>query len=118
MYHDGYGGPVLQGHGNFGPDDCILSPNGFALASYFRSDNAGPPDNATEVRSVVDYVQRLFPNARVLLSSFAQFAEVALTPAVVGQLPVFEADWGDQWLTGTRYEPDSLAAHLIGVFYE
>ena len=111
LYHDGYGGPVLQGHGTYGVDDCLLSPNGVALASYFRSDNAGPPESVAEVQEVIDSVQKLFPNARVVPSSFDRFAEEALPPSVAAQLPVFDSDWGDQWLTGTSTDPRRLATY-------
>ena len=104
MYHDGYGGPFLQEFGpvfdRYGADDCIVSSNGVALASYFRSDNAGPPDTLAEVKAVVAAVRKIFPNAKVLGSSFDKFAAEALTPSVISALPVFDQDWGDQWLTG------------------
>ncbi len=92
MYHDGYGGPFLSPLENYtyGSDDCIISSNGVALASYFRSDNAGPPDTLEEVKKVVAAVRKIFPNATVLGSSFDGFATQALTPDVVNNLPVFD----------------------------
>ena len=61
-----------------------------ALASYFRSDNAGPPDTLDEVKKVVGAVRTIFPNATVLGSSFDRFAADALTPGVISSLPVFD----------------------------
>lgn len=82
-----------------------------ALASYFRSDNAGPPDTLGEIKAVVAAVRKIFPNAKVLGSSFDKFAEEALTPSVISALPVFDLDWGDQWLTGMSTDPYRLAAY-------
>ena len=114
LYHDGYGGPFLQDPllGNTGgADDCIVSPNGVALASYFRSDNAGPPSSKGEVMRVMKATQKLFRNAKVVPSSFDAFAEAALPPSVTTALPVFEQDWGDQWLTGVSTDPTRLSVY-------
>ncbi len=102
VYHDGYGGYASR-------DTCVVSPNGVALASYYRSDNAGPPQTLAEIRGVFDQVRRIFPNATVRASSISSWAAEALTPAVVAQLPVTTRDWGDAWITGVSTDPWRLA---------
>ncbi len=109
LWHDGYGGYSER-------SSCIISPNGVALASYFRTDNAGPPDNTTEVQNVFDQVRRVFPHATsVVASSFGEFAAQALTPDVVAALPTSSLDWGDQWITGVATDPRRLAEYRVMV---
>jgi len=55
-----------------------VSDNGVALASYFRSDNAGPPESIGEINAIFDRVEAVFPNATTIrASSFSAFVEEA-----------------------------------------
>ena len=99
---DGYGGYETT-------DACVVSPNGVAMASYFRSDNAGPPMSVEEVLGVYRVLRTNFPNAQVFASSIDAFASDALTPDVILQLPTTNIDWGDQWITGLSTDPKRLA---------
>jgi hypothetical protein len=105
IWHDGYGGFDSR-------DSCAISPNGVALASYYRTDNAGPPITVEEVRAIFAQVRAVFPEASVVrASSFGEFAFEALPADVVAALPSTTLDWGDQWITGMSTDPARLATY-------
>jgi len=107
IYHSGYGGYLTR-------EECAISPNGVALASYIRPDNSGPPLNVSEVTDVYNAVEKAFPRAIVTGSSFQLFTKEALTPKVIAALPSSTTmDWGDQWLTGMSTDPYRLAGFRI-----
>lgn len=108
MYHAGYGGYTDD---NNGRDTCIIAPNGIALASYWRSDNSGPPETALEVKGIFSRLRQEFPGAEIRASSLGEFAADALTEDVVSTLPTTDLDWGDQWLTGMSTDPRRLAVY-------
>lgn len=104
MYVDGYGGFASR-------DACIVTSDGIALASYYRSDNAGPPESVAEVDAIFDHLEYTFPHASIEASSFERFAREALTSKVVNALPSTTLDWGDQWITGMSTDPFRLATY-------
>ena len=67
MYHRSYGSNFkLSGGGGLFPNTTLISrASGSALASYFRSDNTGPPDSVEEIESIFSVVRRQFPQATV-----------------------------------------------------
>ena len=112
VYHAGYGG---YADANGGRDTCLIAPAGVALASYWRPDNAGPPDTVLEVKAVFAQLRKEFPGANVRASSLGEFVDHALTPAVVAALPATSLDWGDQWLTGMSTDPRSAVTVVVTV---
>lgn len=104
LYHDGYGGFESS-------DTCLISSNGVALASYFRSDNAGPPESVGEINAIFDRIEAVFPNATTIrASSFGAFVQEVKSSFTELERST-TLDWGDQWLTGTSTDPLRLAKY-------
>eukprot|EP01052_Picozoa_sp_SAG31_P004891 SAG31_NODE_208_length_20313_cov_6.143119_8_plen_262_part_00 len=81
MYHRSYGSNFkLSGGGGLFPNTTIISESSrSALASYFRSDNTGPPTDVSEIESIFSTVRAQFPNAEIFGSTMDAFAaEVSL----------------------------------------
>jgi hypothetical protein len=51
------------------------------------------------VRRIFRTTRALFPNAKVVGSSWSRFV-AELSAADVAALPRFSSEWGDQWLAG------------------
>jgi polygalacturonase len=106
MYHRSYGSNFeLSGGGGLFPNTTVISESsGSALASYFRSDNTGPPATVSEVESIFETVRVQFPNADVFGSTMDAFA-AEVTSADITMMPLLENEWGDQWLGGMQTDP-------------
>lgn len=113
MFHDSYAHrftPTASGY-ETNRGESIITPDGIALTSYYRSDNTGPPSSYAEVKEVFKAAGKVFPGAKVQASSFEAFAAEALTPSVVAALPVYEWEWGDKWVTGMSTDPQRLRVY-------
>ena len=109
MYHRSYGSNFqLSGGGGLFPNTTIISKSsGSALASYFRSDNTGPPADVGEIESILETVRAQFPAAKkedVFGSTMDAFA-AEVTAADIAAMPLLEMEWGDQWLGGLQTDP-------------
>jgi hypothetical protein len=113
LFHDSYAHRFTPTASGFVTNrgESIITPNGIALTSYYRSDNTGPPSSYAEVQAIFKAAGEVFPGASVEASSFDAFAAEALTPAVVAALPVYEFEWGDKWVTGMSTDPQRLRVY-------
>jgi hypothetical protein len=114
LFHDSYAHrftPTAAGGFVTNRGESLVTPDGIALSSYYRSDNTGPPSSYAEVREVFKAAGSVFPGATVQASSFEAFAAEALTPEVVAALPVYEFEWGDKWVTGMSTDPQRLRVY-------
>ena len=92
------------------PDNCIILPSGIALASFVAADNTGPPSTTREVKAIFGRVRAIFPNAKVISSTWDRFV-AEISPAEIATLPRFSSEWGDQWLAGMATDPSRLATY-------
>lgn len=89
----------------YGDDTTVfVLPSGVAMAACWESDNRGPPD-LDFVRSSISTIQKRFPSASVVSSTFDAFFDVANEPSVKSQLPVVTGEIGDGWLYGVPSDP-------------
>ena len=63
----------------------------------------GPPPSAFDVQNTFDEIQRLFPNATIVSSTFEAFAAELAT--VADNLPVITDEIGDTWIHGVASDP-------------
>lgn len=112
FYHpDGY--PNQYGSapwmpGGLSRKDCAIVPGlDTALCFAFRSDNAGPPSNYTEVLTVYEIVRSQFRGANITASTFEAFIE--LVQPFKSRLPVFSQEMGDVWIQGSGSDPRKTA---------
>lgn len=108
MFHNGYGShfdvsPYASG-GSFTQNSSLVTASGVALASYFRSDNTGPPDSLEEIDAVFAAVKKQFPDAAIFGSTFDAFA-AEIEQADLEELEIMTAEWGDPWLGGLMTDP-------------
>jgi hypothetical protein len=91
-------------------DNMIVAPaGGVALASFIAADNTGPA-SAAEVRKVFNTVREVFPNAKVIGSTWDHFV-AEISPAEVATLPRYSSEWGDKWVAGMSNDPGRLATY-------
>ena len=75
-----------------------------ALVFQWRGDNAGPPTSAQEVIDDWKSLQKAFPDAEIIASTFDDFVNaVALVPDE--NFPVIDAEIGDTWIYGVASDP-------------
>ena len=72
----------------------FVLPNGVAMAAGWRGDNVGPAP-VDEAAQDWDTLEKMFPGAKVLASTFDAFFAEANRPDVKTALPVVTADIGD-----------------------
>lgn len=107
MFHNGYGSNfALSGKsGDVQNSSLVSHSSGTALASYFRSDNTGPPTSVSEIESIFRVVRQQFPSAsEVVAGTFESFA-AELTSSDIAAMPLMELEWGDPWLAGLQTDP-------------
>jgi len=92
------------GYGGIDIADCPIVP-GFpiTLATAFRSDNEGPPENVNEILSVYNTLQKEFPRAQIQVSTFDNFVRNVMT--IESRLPVVTQEIGDTWIHGIASDP-------------
>ncbi len=101
MHPGGYGGADLS--------DVLVLGGGLAMAPVWRGDNAGPPGSAQEVLDTFAGLQKLFPNATLVASTFEDFVDAV--EAADLPLPVVDGkEVGDTWAYGVASDPYRLAA--------
>ena len=97
-------GPNPADCGGMCRSSCVTHPStSHALCWAFRTDNSGPPMDATEVFQQFDIARWQFPGANVFASTYDNF--VAILEGVAGELPVTTAEAGDTWMTSTTADP-------------
>ncbi len=74
-----------------------------ALCFIFRTDNSGPPMDASEVINNFAVLQSQFPDAVVRASTFDAF--VGALQGARTLLPVVTQEIGDIWLQGIASDP-------------
>ena len=81
-----------------------------ALVYNFNGDNAGPR-KASDYVSVVQSIQHVFPNAKVMASSFDDFTAAVADEVKAGRqfLPVVTSELADTWIYGVPSDPQKVA---------
>ena len=74
-----------------------------ALCTKFRTDNRGPSRSTGEVVRTLDYIQKEYPRASIIASSFDSFVKDVLP--VKHKLPVVTSEIGDTWIYGVPSDP-------------
>ena len=101
-----------RGYGGFSAGEAVTAPGfGEALVTDWIGDNAGPGDAAHYV-AVFQKVQKEFPNATVVGSSFDAWLDAvdgAAAGAVRAALPTVELEVGDSWIYGVPSDPKKTA---------
>lgn len=108
MVHPFFYGGIMFGDAAFFPG---LS---HAIVFDWRGDNAGPPLNVAEVVSDWATISANFPGASVVSSTLDEFSAL-LTPEILANLPVVEAEIGDTWLHGASSDMYKSAANKRAV---
>ena len=94
------------GYGGIDFEDAVIVPGlSHALVFAWRGDNQGPPDSINEIASDFASVQKTWPNAKVIFSTFDNFTAHLLDPSVLSQLPVVTSELGDTWIHGAGSDP-------------
>ena len=97
------------GYGGYGLKDCAEAPNGVALCTEFRTDNTGPPANVSEVMGILNSVEKEYPGAEVIASTFDAFFEDV--QVIRDQLPTVSLEVGDTWVYGNPSDPLKMAQY-------
>jgi hypothetical protein len=77
--------------------------------SYSSFTLIGPPNNVAEIASDYATVQKNFPGAKVIFSTFDDFTQYLLNPSVLSTLPVITSELGDTWIHGAGSDGFRLA---------
>jgi hypothetical protein len=94
------------GYGGLSYESAVVVPGlSHALVFAWRGDNAGPPGSVAEIASDLASVQKAFPAATVVFSTFDDFMQHLLAPAVLDKLPVVTSELGDTWVHGAASDP-------------
>ena len=84
------------------PDNCIMLPSGTALASFVAADNTGPPSTTREVKAIFGRVRAIFPNAKVISSTWDRFvAEISPGLLIILTLLWLNVIYVDTWWCST-----------------
>lgn len=102
----GYGGLPLKSLGLFVP--IIIPGSAHALVVDWRGDNAGPPPQAQELIDDFDNLQKQFPDAKIVPSTFDEFVAAVQGESGVS-LPVMVSEMGDSWIYGIASDPHKVA---------
>lgn len=96
-----------RGYGGYSVDEAVIVPTlDHALVTDWNGDNAGPFDAITYVQHF-DAIQKEFPNAQIVASTFDNFTQHL--EAVRSFLPVVTSEIGDTWIYGCPSDPHKLA---------
>ena len=89
-----------RGYGGWGKAEAVVVP-GFthALVTDWNSDNRGVR-SAREYLGHLKAIQREWPNAQVVVSTFDNFTEQLLLSGSVNRLPVVAQEISDTWIYG------------------
>ena len=91
-----------HGYGSLTDPGAFLQLPGseHALAYNWRGDNAGPPMSANETLNDFAIVQKEFPGASVVSSTFEEFVEAVMADGADALLPEITQDLADTWTWG------------------
>ena len=94
-----------RGYGGYSKADAVTIP-GFAeaLVTDWVGDNGGPGDTK-HYESVFGAIQKEFPNATVVVSTFDEWLDAVETSGLVPSLPVVTGEVGDSWIQGVPSDP-------------
>lgn len=85
----------------------IVPPH--VLIMQYQGDNSGPP-SASQVEGYYAAAKKLYPDAKIQLSSLDDFAAAALSSPSAAQLPVISSEVGNSWLYGAPADPQKMSA--------
>ena len=98
-----------RGYGGFSPTDAVELP-GFdeVLVTDWNHDNRGP-NSAQHVEQTFRALQKRYPNASIVGSTFDEYLANLEASGLVKTLPVVQQDIGDSWIYGVPSDPHKAA---------
>lgn len=103
-----------HGYGSLTDPGAFLQLPGseHALAYNWRGDNAGPPMSANETLNDFAIVQKAFPGASVVSSTFEEFVEAVMADGADALLPEITRDLADTWTWGELYQCGGVGTRI------
>lgn len=87
------------GYGGLKNGPVFIDGIAHALVYNFAGDNAGP-QSYDQYKSTYNQLQKTFPNAEIVFSTFDNYTQHILPLLGKGILPVIDKEVGDTWIYG------------------
>jgi hypothetical protein len=105
-----------RGYGGFSVSEAVrVKGLSHVLVTDWNGDNRGPSDAAT-IKSRLQAIQKEFPNATVIVSTFDNFTSLLEPEAVKQNIPIISQEIADTWIyVRAQLEKSAVLRSIVAI---